>query len=317
MPSAYLVPEILLRNSITLIIGGNLSGKTNLALTQLDDYCAGKGFMGYLPGDPPEQIGAIVCTGTRDDLWNVAYKPQFLTHVSDPRTFPIVKMRHEVDQTDREALEAIYAELNRWAAGPVKLLLVEDLQGLMFTRKVNDPKLVAEFMDNLRKFCIAHGVTILATVSEAKMKRGEAYKIVSHRAYGSILWGQESSCVIGIEREIGAGSLRKIEICPKAHPDHTRYANFDQNGQLRLLDRPDTASDSKESPNYAKLDARFADEAPGAEFTRETFIQWGEDIGVSSRTVERWLALRCNPELGFIEKIGNARSTTYRKPREN
>lgn len=316
MPTAYLVPEILLRNSITLVIGGNLSGKTNLVLSQLDDYAAGKGFMGYLPGDAPEQIGAIVCTGTRDDLWNVAYKPQFLPHVSDPRTFPIVKMVHG-EMTDQAAIQSVYDELNRWSAAPVKLLLVEDLQGMMQTRKVNDPKLVADFMATLRQFCIANGVTILATVSEAKMKKGESYKIVSHRAFGSILWGQESSCVIGVEREIGAGSLRRIEICPKAHADHTSYANFDQNGQLRILDRPDTASDTKDSPAHSKLDARFLEEAPGGEFTREIFLQWGEDIGVSIRTVDRWLALRSDPDMGFIEKVGNTRSTTYRKPREN
>lgn len=318
MPSAYLVPEVLSRSSIIILVGASFSGKTSLIVPQLEDYAAGRGFLGYKPGDKPEQCGAIVCGQTVDDLFKVVRNEQF-PHLCAHKAFPIVMMHHKDDQTDMEALKQAYDSLNEGANSPVRLLLIEDMQGLMASGKLSDPRSVSDLLYDLRRFCMAYNVTIIGTVLEAKMKTGESYKSLAAKVYGAVKWAQESSCLIGVEED-GTGSrhtIRRVDIWPRGCARIVRYADFDQFGHLRLLDRPDPTTTAKENPTYVMLDTRLMAHRPGTEFSKDEFLKWGEDLGVGQRTIERWLGMRCDPDMGWLIRIGNTQSLTYQKPFEN
>ena len=236
------------------------------------------------------------------------------------KAFPITYWKPKPESTDIEALEDAYADLCAHANRPVKFILVEGIQLLMTSGKINDQNAVRRFFDGLNEFCIKHDVTIIGTVGTAKMKRGEYYPQLADQVFGSILWAHESSTLIGIEltdlhlpveRRTG---LRRIILQPQNGLPSVRYADFDAKSRLMLVDRPEAVEAEKESPSHVMLDAKLDTIYPGTKISRDTFLQWGEEIGVSTRTVDRWIAIRSDDEIGMLEKIGSGKNTIYMKP---
>lgn len=314
-----LVPGLIPRRSINLIVGSSGSGKTNVVLPQLDLYAAGDSFMGYRIGGKPEQIGAITCCQTMDELYYHVQEGKF-AYLTATKAFPIVAWQPLPEVTDIEALEAAYSDLCRYANSPIKLLFVDGIQNLMTEGKVNDQRPVKHFFREMHKFCLTHDLTIIGTIGTAKMKRGESYPLLSERVLGSQLWATESSTLIGIEQIDlhlpieRRSNIRRIILQPRREAPLVRYADFDSTGRLSLIDRPDAAEIEMENPTHAALNQRLDIAPPGVQLTKAEIVEWGESVGCSLRTVERWLAIVSHPDIGMLIKTGNAKATLYTKP---
>ena len=84
------------------------------------------------------------------------------------------------------------------------------------------------------------------------------------------------------------------------------FAGFDKKGCLQVQSRPEGPAEAMAEEN---LDALLRTFKPGTVFSRKDFIAWGEQLQVSLRTVERWIASRL--ELGMLEKQGSTSATVY------
>ena len=313
------IPGLLHRQSVNLLVGSPSSGKTLLALSQLEEYAAGKGFLGYpAEGDyTPVQLGVISATRTLNDM---LHSVQPFPLLSSQSVFPIEAWNSgDTEISELDTLNRIYSKLSETTPQhrPVRLLLVEGIQSLMQTGKVNDNKQVKDFCVRLHRFCESRDVTILGTVGTAKMKKGDYYPLLADRVFGAATWAHESKTFLGIEqidlhRPISLRpSIRRVIIQVPDGPGRVLYTDFDDDGRLRVL--TEEASDQTSSTEQG-LDDQLAQEKEGAEFRRQELNEWGDNLStpVSPRTVQRWIDSRV--ELGFLQRKGSTRSLTYMKP---
>lgn len=312
------IPGLINRQSINLLIGSPSSGKTQLLFSQLDDYAGGKGFLEIEQpeGTSPVQLGVISASRS---LNNLLYTVAPFPNISSQQTFPIEVWKPEASFTDYQALVAAWQNLSAGTRDnrPVKLLVVEGLQKLMQSNKPNDSKLAGDFCADLQKFCTEKDVAVIGTVGTAKMKKGDYYPLLADRVFGASTWAHEAETLIGIERtelHRPAGlrpSLRRVIIQAQDSAERVLYADFDDEGRLRVVTM---ASMDQNSATDQALDDRLWQEKPGAVFRKPQLDEWGEQLEkpISPRRVLTWISSRL--ELGLLEKKGNTSSLTYHKP---
>lgn len=319
--SLYTIPNLFPRRSINLVVGTPKSGRLRLILPQLESYASGGPFLDYsLDKDQqPEQLGAIVCGQTFDSLFHQVRALRLET-LSDPKAFPVEPWQPITDAeapSDAETLTEAYGRLTKAAGRPPKLLLVDGLQLMMTSGQINHMHKVREFYRGLQGFCMQNDCTIIGTVSTAKMKRGESYAL-NARIMGSVQWAENADTLIGIEvfdSELPRpqlGGFRQICVLTSSEAPRYFYAAFDERGRLLPQSRPEGPG---EAIAEESLDAILKLHQPGSQFSRKDFVAWGEQVQISLRTVERWLASRL--ELGMLEKQGSTSATIYQKPVEN
>jgi hypothetical protein len=310
------VPGLFERQSINLLVGSSGSGKTRLLLSQLEDYAAGKGFLGYPHPEntQPVQLGIITCTRSLNDILHTVAQFPLL---SSQQTFPIEFWNPGASDLEYDALKETYERLSSAIGRPAKFLIIEGLQALMLTNKPNDSKLAKDFCSNLHKLCAEKDVTILGTVGTAKMKRGDYYPLLSDRVFGAAVWAQEANTLIGIERtdlQMPVGirpSIRRVIVQVQDAREKVLYADFDPEGRLSVVNVEQI--DEKASTD-AMMDTRLESEKPGTTFKRVQFIEWGEEIGIKETRVKEWISSRIL--LGFLQRQGNTKNVTYLKPHE-
>jgi hypothetical protein len=320
------VPGLFDRCSVNLLIGGSGSGKTHLLFSQLSLYAEGKGFLRYgvdpetTPDSPsfvplrPVQLGLLGCIHDYDHFFYTAAK---FPGLANPRVFPI-RMTTSKDETelDIDNLERAYLQLSDAAGQPIKFLIVEGFQYLLSSGKLSDSKLVRDFCLNVAGFCQEKDLAILGTAGSAKMKRGESYPLLGDRIFGGAAWSQGARTLLGIEQidlhrpAEERRSVRKIAIQVRGGTQRHLYADFDEDGRLSLVPTPTEALAGSQA--YLDLDRKLEAENSGTKFTREQLFSWGEEISVTDRTVERWIASRV--EVGFLVRVGATRPATYQKP---
>jgi hypothetical protein len=109
-------------------------------------------------------------------------------------------------------------------------------------------------------------------------------------------------------------SLRRVILQSSVAPPSVRYADFNERGQMVLIERPDAKEVESESPAHAILYRRLDVVAPGAQMKKEVFVDWGNEANMSLRTVERWLAIASHEDIGLLVRSGNTKTVTYTKP---
>ncbi len=315
------VPGLFPRRSINLVVGTPKSGRLRLILPQLESYASGGPFFDYslAKDQTPEQLGAIVCTQAFDSLWHQIRSLE-LEALSDPRGFPIEPwqpVQGAEAPTDAETLTEAYQRLTRAAGQPPRVLLIDGLQLMMTSGKINHMHAVREFYRGLQQFTMANDCTIIGTVSTAKMKNGESYTLNS-RILGSVQWAENADTLIGVDvydtEQPGRqpGGFRMVRVQTSNEAPRVFFAGFDGKGRLVLQSRPEGPAEIIAEDS---LDALLKTHQPGTQFSRKDFIGWGEQLQISLRTVERWLASRL--ELGMLNKEGSTSRTVYLKPLEN
>jgi hypothetical protein len=314
------VPELFARRSINLLIGTPKSGRTRLALTHLNEYLSAGKFFDYSlkEGQKPEQVGAITCARTFDDMF---YKMSSmgLGALQAAHSFPIEKWDPKACFDDSyTVLDSAYQRLCQHTLTPVKFLFIDGFQLLQSSGKVNDQHAVGEHYRELQQFCENRDCTILGTVGTAKMKSGESYPLLSHRVMGSAQWTESANTLIGLAvldtnlPAVRRSAWRELTIQASGSRDRTLYMDFDTDGRLWPKIRQQEAA---ESTMDAELDRVLELMKPGEQFGRRVVMDWAERLKISPRKADEWIASRL--ELGFLEKKGNTTSTVYWRPLTN
>lgn len=334
------LPGLFPRRSINLLIGSVGSGKTTLALSELERYHAEGRFLSYSlddePGDSssagpltaaasrasasasaPDQCGALVCSGTLESLWD-RIQSLGLLHLSDLSRFPIRAWEPATaDCGIADTLTRLHDEMCVAARRPVHLLLVEGIQLMMTDDSITNLHKVRDFYRVLERFCLDRDVTILGTVASPKARRGESYPILGDRCYGSIAWAQEASTLIGVEAcrldlpEELRPKQRRVVVQVRAKADvEVLYTVMQPDGRLAVQER--LAGDEEVGAGVV-LDERLAGLPEGKETTMKEFLEWAAGASLSRRTVERWVQGRVT--LGMLERQGGTRNRSFVKPR--
>lgn len=319
-PSNFLIPGLIPRRSLNLVIGPVKSGRVSLILRQLDLYYSSHQFLDY-PLDPdqlPEQVGAIVCSRTFKWLFDKV-RALNLDALTYPQLFPIESWERKPDEHWTATLSRKLDHQTVTAQGHrPRLLLIEDVQMMMPSGKINDPGAVNDFLLELQEFCSEQDIAILGTVGMAKMKAGEDYPLLQQRVMGSVQWANPAATLIGVkilDTNLPASrrsTWREITVMTSNAAPRTLYADFDLLGRLTPAEKPTRAVESQAEQ---ELDTMLAARKPGEQFTRQDFLAWGAGHSLSIRTVDRWIATRV--ELGMLEKSGNTNRTVYWRPLES
>lgn len=312
------VPGLFPRRSVNLLIGSIGSGKTTLALHELERYHASGQFLTCrLPeGQKPDQCGAICCSGTLESLYD-RITALDLEHLADLTRFPIRDWQITASETSiADTLGRLHDELSRAARRTVHLLLIEGLQLMMPDGKVSDLHAVREFYRALGQFCLDRDVTILGTVGSPKARRGETYPVLGDRCYGSIAWGQEASTLIGVEvcrpdlAEEQRPRQRRVVIQVRAKADiEVVWTLLQPDGRLDVLERPEGDAEVLAGQTLAE---RLRAAPAGSQLTMRDFLDWGAGQDMSRRTVERWLTGQV--ALGMLVRQGSNRDRRFVKP---
>jgi hypothetical protein len=319
------VPGLLAANSVNIVVGSSKVGRMRFLLTQLSAYADPTSPLFLdIPVPHPLQLGCLLCSRDSDrTLYDI--RSMDLSNLSAPGAFPIERW-HPSRSDEYEPLHPLrqpYAQFTaaRCAAGLPRLLLIENLQLLMVGKNIMDEEAVAQFLDELHLFCAAHSCTIIGTVGTPKLKKGEYYPNIPHWIRGCAQWGEGVDTIIGIE-EIRATTLnnlsaadamlyRKIHLKPPGQPKSIRWARFGDTGALYLTDEPSLSPVTGQND----MDRMLSLVDPSQKLTKQDFILWGLRIGISPRTVARWMAACV--QFGLLIKEGSSVATTYRRPPAN
>lgn len=315
--SQWLVPNLIPRASINLLIGTAMTGRASLLLTQIDQYLASRQFLDYpLDSEQLPELPAILCM-TRGLSW-LYRKIQTLdlNALSYPQCFPKETWPSISGEQWYDTLSRVLDHLTVSSQGrQPRLLAIENIQMLMTSGKINDPHAVNEFMSQLNRFTSDRDCAILGTVGTAKMKVGDHYAHLQQRIMGSTHWADPCHTLIGLEvmdlhlPVSRRSTIREVVVMARNEPPRVLWADFDPKGRLCIVDKPDIGTQNR---NEAELDSLLATRKPGEQLARALFLEWGEKLKISVRTVERWVASRL--ELGMLEKSGNGKATIYWRP---
>lgn len=314
------LPGLFKSRSVNLLIGSATSGKTTLMLSELERYVSSGEMFGIRLSGPAKQAGMIASSGNLDGTIDKILNMR-LENLRNPIMFPVNEWSPGESEEPLHTFERIYREMCTCAQKPVHFIYVEAIQMMMdSSSKINDPKAVTQFFTSLNQFCLEHDLTIIGAVGQAKMRQGERYPLLADRIYGSIMWGQMSKTLIGIEQimlhipEERRPSARKVTIQAMDSRPRVMYYDFDGESRLNpvIYDEPD-----EEASAFGRLDAVLNNMQAGQEASKEEFSGWGEELGISLRTVERWISSRTSDDLGMLERVGSTRKRTFRKPTVN
>jgi len=289
-PEFPTVDGLFPRCSINLLAGSSFSGRTRFILPQFDHYAAGLFFLNKPVPKPPEQLGMIFCSRDGEDIRD-RIEQLGLKHLRDPKVFPVARwsgrIRDQSEYYPTFPLEKCYADLTDAAGEEPRFLLIDGIQKLAPVNKISEYHAVCEFFDALREWCKWHHCTVLGTTLKAKAKQGTGYETLPEQIYGSVVWADNASCVMGIDRYSDTSTIRKITVLSKAAYGEVEplWADFRDGGRLELISPPDGAQKFKQT----KLDQILLLEKEGTEYAREDLLKWGEDEEVGKRTVAAWI----------------------------
>lgn len=326
------VPNLFARRSINIIVGDVKTGRTRLALTNLNTYADPLSpiFLG-LPVHNPVRLGCILCMRDKDrtlnDLTTMGLDNLKHLGTTPGAGFPI----HRWYASEAETSEALHLlkhpyeslfmdkDHRRELGPPPNFLLVENLQSLLPSGNTSNEKEVTIFLDQLRRFCNANDVTVLGTVGTPKATKGYA---ACHRIKGTSLWADGVDTLISFE-EVRASSsngltraeanlYRRLTIIPPGRPRTIQWTRFSvEDGRLLTTETPSPSG----SIGIPMLYQMLSLSPTGATFTRVDFDEWGMRAKVSDRTVTRWVG-ECLKG-GQLRKNGHAATTTFTKQADN
>lgn len=312
------LPGLFANRTINLLIGSGKAGKTVLMLSEIENYIQTGQMLGYSvqEGQTPMQCAIIARGGTLGEM-HATIRDMKMLHCSNPVTLPITEWEDPgASSSSVEMYARLYRELSLAARQSIRLIFVEDFQSTV--SEGDTTKAINKFYRELKHFMTDNDVTIVGIVNQAKAKAGERYPLLSDQTYGSIAWGVGASSLIGIEHRylhIEEGlrpSMRKVTVQPAKSRAVQIHMDFTIDGRLERIDVDDTPEASRA---FELLDATWSKEQAGKSFKRTDFKLWGMDLGITDRTVDRWIESRSSDQLGMLEKSskgGPARS--YRKP---
>lgn len=293
----YLIDKILPRYGVHLLGGASGAGKSIWLFQFLNQWHIGKHVLGLEEFECiPCPWAYVACDRTGEDTWRTIDQIGFR-----PDEALVMSWDEEVKKPKNlGGLQSLIDEL------PIEhgLLIIEDLASLMGEdADPNCGKSVRKFMRSLRAISKTRDVTILGTVHTAKARPGDEYKAPRQRIAGSVEWGHYAGTVFLIAQDNEVGPERTLWYQPRHYGDGKIPVLMTNLGTLVMQER--------ELLEMA-LNEQLKELEAGQNFSRVNAITWGEDKGISVRSVERWLKTALDE--GLIERVGRG---IYRKTLRN
>lgn len=290
-PPEFLIDQILSSSEVSLISGPSGSGKTTLLLQILTDWAGSREVFGHASCPLPyalvscdRPMRAINRTMTR-----LGITPESIPHFSIINPSGHVFRRTMSPEVSREehTLSEILHACKKLVDG-LALLAIDGFSNLC-PGKIVDQREVSNFLRDAARLCEVESVAILGTVYAPKAREGEGYASPRDRMLGSGAWASHTGTKFIIEPK---EEKRTLHILPQdAAPEEIQLMH-DLTGRL-VPYKPSGAS--------AKMDEWLSGMAPGTLFTTGQAKLYGDLMGVSESTVEKWL--RVQIALGTVFSI--------------
>jgi hypothetical protein len=290
--SEWIIDKLFPTREVHLIGGSSGSGKTTLLFQILQDWTAGNpvfGFQSY-----PVPFVYISCDRSLASVSRTMSRIGF--------TFP----RYSVVDSglvgrsftgDSGLLQSFRIPRT------TKLIILDGMTSLCPDGKINDHKVVANFLANLATLCQARDMTIIGTVHATKTKENEKILKPRERIVGSTAWAAYSETIVILDPADATNdsSRRILDIMPRNSAHIHKTLEFSPSGRLVEVEDENTQS------GKFLLEQYLDNYSTGQEIPTSALLD-ARDNGISLRTMERWIA-----ELVTEGKLEKVRKGVYRK----
>lgn len=278
----FVIHDLLPSREVHLLAGPSGAGKTTL-LFQLLLEPLRKGLPIFNKPVTPQSICYIACDRS------IASIRRTLKRVGLTTPFPYISLHKN------KLIRSVYAIIKeaRLQNPTCNLLAIDGFAALTPEGRINDYKVVADFLADCASLCDQHNLTIIGLVHAPKSKEGERYLNPRQRIAGTVAWAAFSDTVILIEPE-EEGDTRCVQILPRNSEELTFNYEFKE-GVLKET--------SPDGLVYEQLDAHILPMfEPGKILTRLEIMERVSQCGIkaSLKTVERWLGAKV--QVGVLEK---------------
>lgn len=275
----YIVDPILPVGEIHLIAGSSGAGKTRFILQALKQWHQGKPFLGYKSNPCP--FIYVSC-----DRSAASVEETLETLDLSPSDIPFIDGRGFV-RHGTESFNELFKEVNR-TYPEARLLVVESIGQLVPTKgqHLDYYQATGRFLIDLSNHISKRGLTILGTVHCPKQRKNAELADPRQFVLGSVAWGAFAETLIVIARnspEDPADRGRKLWLLPRNAPEETYDFEVNHRGQF------------VEIPSKEKIDAFerltvWLGAFDGQDFDVEAMMSKAEQLGISRRTVYRWVS---------------------------
>lgn len=283
-PRSYLVDILLPKFALHLLSGSSGARKTTLGFQFVQRWEQGKPILGF--ESHPEPWAYLAIDRTVADVWEVLN----IISYSPPEERIASLNDLEWSLTFGSVIRYIKEKLPKGG-----MLFAEGLQFLTPKQDNNQYVDVGKHLNFMRREAAKLGVTICATVHNAKAKPGEEYAHPRDAIMGSVAWGATTGSLFSLRRTGGEHSTdRELMVCPRGAPEFKRKLES-INGRLELVDEDESQEGNMMLDSYLTL------VVPGEIFTTAKVREWAESAKISQRTMERWLTYRL--KMGRIFRV--------------
>lgn len=203
---------------VHLIGGSSGSGKTTWLLQMLDNWQKGEKVFGYEVNPQPFLIISY-------DRGDEEFRETCARVKLDESRFPRISPS---GASASKSLLGLLTDL-RVSHPAVRFFVVEGIAIKTPDGKINDYKVVGEWLNQLRAFCETNDITIVGVVHSPKTHEGEQYVDPRTRITGSGAWGAYSSSIVLVEKAAPsepADTTRKLYFLLRNGPERMLLMDF-------------------------------------------------------------------------------------------
>ncbi len=279
----FIIAEILPAREVHLLGGPSGAGKTTLLFQLIAE--------GIRNGTP--------VFGKETQPVSMCYAACDRSHASIKRTLKRIGVENQIPYFSIHktkhirTLLAVINEARKLVPG-VRLLFIDALGVLVPEGKINDYKIVGDFLTDATTLCESMDITIIGLVHSPKSKEGERYLNPRQRVMGTVAWGGFCETVILIE-PTEEGDDRVVQVLPRNAEDTVFNYAFD-GGILKEV--------SPDGLVYDLLDRELMPKIkPDTPMSRLEIVELVSQLGIkcSMKSIERWLKAKVTD--GILEKI--------------
>jgi hypothetical protein len=280
----FFVYPIWPRYSLNGVIGASSSGKSRWIIPQLYDLLDAETVLDEYPVDPdnrPKIIAYIDCNRTMDEVVSLIESGK-----RDPNR---LILNGYIDQDN-----------NSWSVGMLQemipadcdLCYIEGISALLQKKTVVDDRAVRELRRELNVITNMYGCSFWGSFLTPKMKAGEFYINARENVSGSGIWPgvlNTEAYIVGDQNT----ATREVRIHTMSRLPIIQPSRFDENSDLvpyqaKLVENPSLA-------------ARLAACPPDTTILTSEVVQWADELGLTSKTAQRWL--KQQSEVGDLIKL--------------
>ncbi len=167
--------------------------------------------------------------------------------------------------------------------GNARLVVIENVQRLMPSGKINEYKESSEFVDSLVALAASRKITVIVTIGASKHNYSGGDLNPRQRVLGSSVFASALSGFVFLDyraSELEADKRRLINL-PSGGSRGEWLLSFDDSGMPSVEPKPLKGSE--------QLDSWLASQPPGVELMRADILAAATELGVSMRRADYWI----------------------------